>query len=331
MNKRYQVVIVGGGPVGVALAVELGQRGISCALVERRTEPQRIPKGQNLTQRSMEHFHAWGVADQVRAVRILPPDFPMSGIVAYRDLSNEYWYAPPLREIVNSYYFEENERLPQYLVEDVLRRRLAELGAVTARFGWAAEKIEQDDNGVRVTAVEQGGLAREVIEAEYVVGCDGGHSLVRRQLGIERSGSDFDQPMVLALFRSRDLHEKLKRFPPRSTYRVLNPDLQGYWQFFGRVDVGESWFFHSPVPADTTQDNYDFLALLHKAAGFSFVCDFDYVGFWDLRIAVADRYQVGRAFIAGDAAHSHPPTDTPAVYPPRRTRRPPEAPASWHI
>jgi hypothetical protein len=112
---------------------------------------------------------------------------------------------------------------------------------------------------------------------------------------------------VLALFRSRDLHEKLKRFPPRSTYRVLNPDLQGYWQFFGRVDVGESWFFHSPVPADTTQDNYDFLALLHKAAGFSFVCDFDYVGFWDLRIAVADRYQVGRAFIAGDAAHSHPP------------------------
>jgi 2-polyprenyl-6-methoxyphenol hydroxylase-like FAD-dependent oxidoreductase len=307
MNKRYQVVIVGGGPVGVALAVELGQRGISCALVERRTEPQRIPKGQNLTQRSMEHFHAWGVADQVRAVRILPPDFPMSGIVAYHDLSNEYWYAPPLREIVNSYYFEENERLPQYLVEDVLRQRLAQLGAVTTRFGWAAEKIEQDGSGVRVTAVEQGGAAREIIEADYVVGCDGGHSLVRRQLGIERSGSDFDQLMVLALFRSRDLHEKLKRFPPRSTYRVLNPDLQGYWQFFGRVDVGESWFFHSPVPADTTQDNYDFIALLHKAAGFSFICDFDYVGFWDLRIAVADRYQVGRAFIAGDAAHSHPP------------------------
>src|SRR5580658_9403231 len=307
MNKGHQVIIVGGGPVGVALAVELGLRGIDCALIERRLEPQLIPKGQNLTQRSMEHLHAWGVADQVRAIRLLPPEFPMSGIVSYRDLNNEYWYAPPLREIVNSYYFEENERLPQYLVEDVLRRRLAQLGAVTARFGWSAEKIEQDDSGVRVTAVEQGGLAREVIEAEYVVGCDGGHSLVRRQLGIERSGSDFDQPMVLALFRSRDLHEKLKRFPPRSTYRVLNPDLQGYWQFFGRVDVGESWFFHSPVPANTTRDNYDFHGLLQKAAGFPFACDFDYVGFWDLRIAVAEKYQVGRAFIAGDAAHSHPP------------------------
>ena len=128
-----------------------------------------------------------------------------------------------------------------------------------------------------------------------------------RQIGIERSGADFDQIMVLALFRSKELHEKLKRFPPRSTYRVLHPDLKGYWQFFGRVDVGESWFFHSPVPANTTRDNYDFQGLLERSAGFPFAADFDYVGFWDLRIAVAETYQVGRAFIAGDAAHSHPP------------------------
>jgi 4-hydroxyisophthalate hydroxylase len=140
-----------------------------------------------------------------------------------------------------------------------------------------------------------------------VVGCDGGHSMVREQIGIERSGSDFNELMVLALFRSRELHQKLERFPPRSTYRVLHPDLKGYWQFFGRVDVGESWFFHSPVPANTTRDNYDFHGLLEKAVGFPFACEFDYVGFWDLRISVAEKYQVGRAFIAGDAAHSHPP------------------------
>ncbi len=140
-----------------------------------------------------------------------------------------------------------------------------------------------------------------------MVGCDGSQSSVRRQIGIERSGADFNQLMVLAVFRSRELHERLKRFPPRSTYRVMHADLRGYWQFFGRVDVGESWFFHAPVPADTTRDNYDFHGLLQKAAGFEFACEFDYVGFWDLRIAVADSYQVGRVFIAGDAAHSHPP------------------------
>jgi hypothetical protein len=230
----------------------------------------------------------------------------MSGIVAYHDLAGEYWYAPPLRELVNSYYFQENERLPQYRTEQVLRRRMAGLANVDARFGWTAQKVEQDANGVRVTIAPDGG-APQAITADYVVGCDGGHSLVREQIGIARSGSDFNELMVLALFRSRELHDKLGRFPPRSTYRVLHPDLKGYWQFFGRVDVGESWFFHSPVPADTTRDNYDFQALLEKSVGFRFKCDFDYVGFWDLRISVAENYQVGRAFIAGDAAHSHPP------------------------
>ena len=293
--------------MGVALAVELGQRGISCALVERRTEPQLIPKGQNLTQRSMEHFCSWGVADEVRAARMLPPEYPMSGIVSYRNLNNEYWYAPPLREIVNSYYFQKNERLPQYLVEYALRKKIAQLGNVESWFGWKTETVEQDAGGARVAIAEEGGGGRKVLQAAYVVGCDGGHSTVRRQIGIERSGADFNELMVLALFRSRELHEKLKRFPPRSTYRVLHPELKGYWQFFGRVDVGESWFFHSPVPANTTRENYDFHALLQSAAGFPFACDFDYVGFWDLRIAVAEKYQQGRVFIAGDAAHSHPP------------------------
>ena len=306
MTKRHQVVIVGGGPVGVALAVDLGLRGIACALVERRVEPQRIPKGQNLTQRSVEHFYFWGIADELRAARVLPPDYPMSGIVAYGSLTGEYWYAPPLREIVNSYYFQENERLPQYQTERVLRARMAELANVEGRLGWSAQMVEQDAGGARVAIVEEGG-GREILEADYVVGCDGSQSTVRRQLGIERGGADFNQLMVLAVFRSRELHEKLKRFPPRSTYRVMRPDLKGYWQFFGRVDVGEEFFFHAPVPPDTTKDNYDFHGLLQKVAGFEFACEFEYVGFWDLRIAVADKYQVGRIFIAGDAAHSHPP------------------------
>jgi 2-polyprenyl-6-methoxyphenol hydroxylase-like FAD-dependent oxidoreductase len=306
-NKRYQVAIVGAGPVGMALAIDLGLRGISCILIERRTEPQRIPKGQNLTQRSVEHFYFWGIADELRAARVLPPDYPMNGIVAYESLATDYWYAPPLREIVNAYYFQNNERLPQYQTEMVMRQRIAGLPNVEARFGWSAEAIVQDDAGVRMTIAGEGGSGRETIAADYVVGCDGGHSMVRQQIGIERTGADFDQIMVLALFRSRELNEKLRRFPPRSTYRVMHPDLKGYWQFFGRVDVEESWFFHAPVPADTTRDNYDFHGLLQRAAGFTFACDFDYVGFWDLRIAVAERYQVGRAFIAGDAAHSHPP------------------------
>ena len=86
----------------------------------------------------------------------------------------------------------------------------------------------------------------------------------------------------------------------------MHPDLNGYWQFFGRIDVGESWFFHAPVPY-TTKDNFDFHGLIQQVAGFRFACEFDHVGFWDLRVAVAEKYRAGRVFIAGDAAHSHPP------------------------
>jgi len=308
MAERYQIIIVGGGPVGVALAVELGQRGISCAVVERHLTPQRIPKGQNLTQRTLEHFYFWGCVDELRAARLLPPGYPIGGVTAYGNLMSEYWYAPAGREVVHSYYFQENDRLPQYLSEEVLRRRLPELPTVAPRFGRSAKALQQDDNGVRVTVADEGWPYEDhVLEADYVVGCDGARSFVREQLGIDRGGTDFDQRMVLAVFRSRQLHEGLKRFPERTTYRVLHPDLKGYWQFFGRVDVGEGWFFHAPVPAETTPENFDFHGLLERAAGFSFPVEFDHVGFWDLRVAVASRYRDGRAFIAGDAAHSHPP------------------------
>jgi len=73
--REAQVVIVGGGPVGLGLAIELGQRGVRTVLVERLLEPSPIPRGQNLTQRTMEHFHFWGVEQQVRAARTIPREY----------------------------------------------------------------------------------------------------------------------------------------------------------------------------------------------------------------------------------------------------------------
>jgi 2-polyprenyl-6-methoxyphenol hydroxylase-like FAD-dependent oxidoreductase len=308
LRKRSEVIIIGGGPVGVGLAVDLGLRGISCALVERRVGMHKIPKGQNLAQRTLERFYFWGCVDELRAQRMLPPEVPASGVTAYKSLMSEYWHMFTGRETVNEFYFQKNDRMPQYLLENVLRRKVASLPLVEAHFGWAAQSVEHDQAGVRVAiAHEAGDGARAVLEGDYVVGCDGGHSIVREQAAIKREGADFDQVMMLAVFRSRELSEGLKRFPMQSTYRVLHPDLKGYWQFFGRIDPHEGWFFHAPVPNDTTRDNFDFAALLHEAAGFKFACELDHVGFWDLRLAVAERYRAGRVFIAGDAAHSHPP------------------------
>ena len=197
---------------------------------------QNIPKGQNLSPRTLEHFYFWGIADNLRAARVMPKGYPISGVTTYGTLMSDYWYLPPQREQVRQYYYQDVERLPQYRTERVLRDRLAELPMVTNAMGWTAESVTQDAAGARVEIAESTGVERQTLEAEYVVGCDGAQSLVRGQAGIERGGVDYDQVMVLAVFRSKELHEALKRFPDRATFNVMHPDLKGYWQFFGRVD-----------------------------------------------------------------------------------------------
>lgn len=302
-----RVIVAGGGPVGMGLAIELGQRGVRCLVVERHDRPQPIPKGQNLTQRTMEHFHFWNAEQALRAARTIPRKYGIGGLTAYGTLLGDHAYDWMQRELVRPFYFTDNERLPQYATEAVLRRRAAELPTVRALYGWGVESIGQDESGVRVAIARRDGSDRRTLRAEYVVGCDGGRSVVREQAGITRTRSDHDRLMVLLVFRSHGLHRLLERYPGKSYHNVLHPDLEGYWKFFGRVDLGTTWFFHAPVPHGTTKDNFDFRRYLHDAVGAAFDVEFEHIGFWDLRFAVADTYRRGRVFIAGDAAHSHPP------------------------
>lgn len=301
-----EVVIVGGGPVGMGLAIELGQRSIRCMLVERYLQPQPIPKGQNLTQRTMEHFHFWGAERALRAARTIPSDYGIGGLTAYGKLLGPH-YDWLQRDLVKPYYYTANERLPQYATEEVLRQRVAQLPSVTTLYGWDAEDVQQDADRATVTLAERGGSHRRDLHAAYVVGCDGSRSLVRESVGLTQSRTDHDRMMVLLVFKSTGLHELLKCYPGKSYYNVLQPELEGYWKFFGRVDLGTTWFFHAPVPTGTTKDNFDFAAYVQEAVGAPFDIAFEHIGFWDLRFMLADQYRKGRVFIAGDAAHSHPP------------------------
>jgi 4-hydroxyisophthalate hydroxylase len=308
----YDVVIIGGGPVGLGLAIGLGQRGVKCLVVERYEQPQPIPRGQNLTQRTMEHFHFWGIEKELRAARTIPPEYGMGGMTAYGTLLGNYHYDWMRRELVRPYYFTENERLPQYATEAVLRKRVAELPTVETIFGWGAVDLKQDATGVEVTIAPRKADASDhhkirTIKAAYCVGADGSRSIAREKAGITQTLSDHDMLMVLLVFKSEQLHQLLERYPGKSFYNVIHPDLKGYWRFLGRVDLGSTWFFHAPVPMGTTKDNYDFTSLLHDAIGAEFEVDLEHIGFWDLRFAITDQYSKGRIFIAGDAAHSHPP------------------------
>lgn len=300
----YEVIIIGGGPSGLGLAIELGQRGINCAVIERNHVPPPIPKGQNLTQRTMEHFQAWGIEDAVRAARTVPAD-QAGGLTAYGTLLSEWSYDWMPRRYVRPFYNADNERLPQYATEGVLRRRVAELSSVTLFYGARMTGLRQDADLVHVTFERDG--REKTLSTPYAVGCDGSQSLVREAAGIEQLLSAHDRLMVLLVFTSRQLHAEVARYPGKSFYCVLTPELQGYWNFFGRVDFEGQWFFHAPLPCGANPKEHDFEAMLREAIGAPVDLAIHHKGFWDLRFAIANRYRSGRVFIAGDAAHSHPP------------------------
>src|SRR5690606_6327918 len=104
----------------------------------------------NLTQRTMEHFHFWGAEDALRAARTVPKDYGIGGLTAYGSLTSGYTYDWLQRELVRPFYFADNERLPQYATEEVLRRRVAELPSVTVLYGWSATGVSDAGDSVRV-------------------------------------------------------------------------------------------------------------------------------------------------------------------------------------
>ncbi|HUY07727.1 MAG TPA: FAD-dependent oxidoreductase [Acidimicrobiales bacterium] len=311
MGERYQVVIIGGGPVGVSLAVELGQRGINVAVIERHREVGRIPKGQGLTHRSLEHFYFWNCVDEIRKARLLPEGYHIGGIIAYDNAMSGYWYDNgKARNKLHPYFFQRNERLPQYLTEEVMRARAAQLPNITFYWEHTVKSVDQDENGVRVGATsEQWPYEDMELEGDYAIGCDGTRSITNAKVGIERHGTDMGKRMVLTVFSAPELNKGFERFGDKTTFLMLNPKNDGAWQFFGRVGVETStFFFHAPVDKDTKPTDTDhILSVMQEAAGFAFDAEFQHVGFWNFGIEVADTYRKGRVFIAGDAAHSHPP------------------------
>ena len=300
-----EVVIVGGGPVGMGLAIELGQRGVSVAVFEKRTTLSPIPKGQNLTQRTGEHFLAWGTIDCIRAALPATTSLGIGGVTVYRNLQGEHSYDWLSRSEVREFYAVENLRLPQYATEAVLRKRVSQLDSVQVFLGHSVQAIELGSEGARLTVRDPTEKIHRVT-SPYVAGCDGARSLVRTTAGLPTVTKSHLRRMVLAVFRSRDLSRIVSRFPGKAYFNALHPAKEGFWQFFGRVGP-DTWFFHTPVQANATAETLDLGAHLSHAVGRDIHFDVKSVGFWDLRTEFATAYRKGRAIIAGDAAHSHPP------------------------
>jgi 2-polyprenyl-6-methoxyphenol hydroxylase-like FAD-dependent oxidoreductase len=300
MTSDFDVCIVGAGPVGLTLALELSRRGVRSVLVERNLAPGPWPKMERCNARTMEIFRRLGLADTIRAAAH-PADGSMD-IAIVSNLSDpplavlKYPTVREIRERIaacsdGSLPLEPYQVISQYTLEPILRAAVAKCPNVATRYGFNAESFEERPDGIELRTVGSGGPA--TIGARYLVGCDGGGSGIRKQLGIKLEGRGSIAKLRQVFFRSPDLFRKTRVHRARHYWFA---DLHG--SVFIVQDDGVHFTLHSRLPRDA-----DFAAAIRSLAGSDIEVEVLHVNEWTLHLLVAESYGDGRVFIAGDAAH----------------------------
>ncbi len=302
-SSHTDVLVVGAGPAGLTLAIDLARRGVACHVVEATEERTVNPRCNTTSARSMEIFRRLGRADEIRRAG-LPEDYPTSihyrttltgaeifriDLPSARDVlaggGRDGWPTP-----------EPQHRISQLFLEPILERHASILAGLTLERGTRLVGLEQHDDHVEAV-VETAGV-RRTLRCAHVVGCDGAHSTVRRLLGIRYEGVDAIQRFVSTFVRSAELG------------RLAAPDRAWTYWTYGRriasliaIDGKSLWLNHVAFAPDHDTEAEDPERLLAEAVGKP--VDHEVLGVvrWTGRRLVAQRYRTGRVFLAGDAAH----------------------------
>jgi 2-polyprenyl-6-methoxyphenol hydroxylase-like FAD-dependent oxidoreductase len=305
-DNEPRVVIVGAGPVGLTLAIDLGRRGIPVLIVERKDAPANLPKMERSNARTMEMFRRLGIADRVRAVG-LPAGVPMDIYVTTRLVDEPILHLPyPSPEEAAALArdtqdatlpLESQQLVSQYALEPLLKTVAEEQATVTVRYGCALESFEQDEDGVVAQLTAADG-STEAVRADFLVGCDGGASTVRKALGIKLSGKGNIATLRQVFFRSDDLIEKVPVAGRARHFYFADGDARMIGTAMVVQGDQRHFTFHSGLPEDT-----DFVPVIQAKIGTPVDVDILAVTSWTLHLLVADRYRQGRVLLAGDAAH----------------------------
>jgi 2-polyprenyl-6-methoxyphenol hydroxylase-like FAD-dependent oxidoreductase len=301
-----QVIVVGGGPVGLTLAIELGQRGVECLLLDKRPAPGRLPKMERCNARTMEIYRRLGLADAIRSAGF-HGDLPMDVFICLEDVVHPplvHHRYPSVNELKRRSHEVNNGSQPaepyqlisQYTLEPLLRRAAEATPGVRVRFGHEVVDFAQDDRGVTVRVRTEEGDDR-TFRCSYLVGCDGGASTVRAVLGVELRGESLLE-MRQALFHCEDLFERIPIGKGRH-YHVADDR----HSFLIVQDDTKHFSLHAVVDGDEEMPK-----LFERIAGMPVDYSTLYVGTWTQRLMVADRYRDGRVLMAGDAVHLVIPT-----------------------
>lgn len=306
-NHTPQVLIVGAGPVGLALAIELGQRGVRCTVIERNDRVGHAPRAKTTNVRTREHLRRWGIAHKLRAASPFGLDYPSNVLFVTRLSGHELarfenaFYCAPGR---NPLYSEHAQWIPQYCLEEVLREHAQSLPGVALRFQCELASLAHNSAGVTAQVRNVASGAIEVINADYLVGCDGARSTVRDAIGATLVGRHGLSRNYNIVFRAPGLAQAHKH-GPAIMYWQVNGDAPS---LIGPMDVGDRWFFMpTQVSAEMQRGQLDARALIAKATGIDLPYEVLSTDEWAASELIADKYHDGRVFLAGDACHVHPP------------------------
>lgn len=338
--ERFPVVIAGAGPVGLTLALELERQGVQALLVERNQTTTTHPKMDITNGRSMELFRRLGVAERLRSIAI-PGDRDMvvswvTSLDGWELTRFSYPGVDKAREQTRVRNdgrgsLEPSMRVSQILLEPALKSALEnESRCITVQYGWGLESFTQDGDGVDVVLKNSASGDLRTVRADYLAGCDGAGSAVRRGLGIGLDSLDLRKLVAKELgprrmlgmlarswawdrerpasgdfymvhFTSRDRAAFEKHGP---VWHTQSP--QG-WTLISQNDE-DSWTLHSPLGIGQDADAIDPREFVFTTLGRRFDCTVLEANAWTPRLTVADGYGTGRVWLAGDAVHQVPPT-----------------------
>jgi 2-polyprenyl-6-methoxyphenol hydroxylase-like FAD-dependent oxidoreductase len=302
--KNPSVLIVGGGPVGLALAIELGLRRVSCVVIEQRDGTVQVPKMNNINTRTMEFCRRWQIADKIREAG-LAKDHPLdvrwvTSITGHELLRFEL---PSFVERGKlSYTPEGNSVCSQLWFDPILLERARSLPSVSLRHRTRLESFVQDEAGVCAEVMDISSGKKETITAAFLVGCDGGESYVGALAGIKSEGLPRVNTNMNVFFRCPRLLS-LQQGRRMQMQRLIGPE--GVWGNFLAVDGKELWrlTIFLPSGADSDPESFDVAGHIRKAIGRDIDFDVLRVFSWVRRHVVAEHYRRGSIFLAGDAAH----------------------------